>query len=124
VEVPEVKFKTPDRMVKEFFEVVQPKLRMILTDVDYWMLKKGQEALVTDLFRRPDEQKELYLAGLSKQNSVHELGRGADLRIVPELWKELESYVNGKYPYHTIRPWLKTIIQHGKPEHWHIQTYE
>ena len=121
-----MKFKT-DKIEGEFFKI-QPKLRLMLAEADWFLWKRKGEAFVTSLFREPEEQRALYQAGqASSTQSVHMYGRGADLRVTePEKdIEDLANYLNEKYPYDPGRPKFSTALIHeGTRKHLHIQVKE
>lgn len=118
-----MKYKTSRELV-EWWEL-DPKLKLILADVDYWLHARGSELVLTSIIRSSLEQEGLYLTKRAPaKTSVHMYGRGADARILrPDAlnWEMIE-YVNDKFPYDPLRPHLKTVIRHGgTADHLHFQ---
>lgn len=116
-------FKDPI-LKTQFWELV-PSLRLILCDADVWAAKRGLDLCVTELMRSDEEQRKLFEAGAAQaRTSVHQFGRGADVRAFPDpaLNTLLAEYINRRYAYSTTRPNLKTMIYHeGNAWHGHLQ---
>jgi len=117
-------FKSPNQRA-EFWQL-HPKLRLILCDIDNWLQYQfNEEIIVTDLIRSEEQQKQLYDAGMAPAvTSVHQFGRGADLRVFKSLDANhtVLQWVNEKYPYDLDREHLKTMIRHGGTAlHYHLQ---
>lgn len=120
-----MRFKFPDRLQMEWWEIV-PKLRLVLCDMDVFAGERLEELTLTCLLRTDEEQAAMYESGASPSKlSVHQFGRGADIRLVEDeaFMSELEEYVNRKYPYG--KGDLKTMLVHvGTARHIHIQVKE
>lgn len=119
--------KDPERMVDEYWKLT-PKTRLILSDVDYWCSKQGINVVVTSLIRSEEEQQKLVELGVTNDKvSVHQFGRGVDLRLFQpsEMNEELVEYLNYHYIYDPLRPRYKTaMIHYGTALHIHIQSLE
>ena len=126
-----MKFKT-QRIANEYeSNSLSDKLVRLIKVADSYMLAKyNYEITVTDLIRTQDEQDEIYKDNEKyKSNpwkSVHQYGRGADLRtrdMSQDMIDDLEQVLN-RIPYDTNRPDKKTCLVHnvGKGMHFHIQS--
>lgn len=119
-----MKFKDPERFEKEWWEL-DPKLRLVLCDADFYLSTFGHELTITSLIRTDREQADLVSIGVARSTfSVHCFGRGADARVLDNANVNtlLDLYVNGKYAYDAKRPHLKTLLRHdGTAEHFHFQ---
>jgi len=108
-----MKFKF-ETLEKEFWQL-NPKLRMILTDTDYFCIKEfRKELFLTSLLRPKDKE------------SVHACSRGADARseeqdyfTKSEIYSLLQ-YVNSRYQYDFNRPQKKTVLHHETGQGWHL----
>lgn len=111
--------------MQEQFWKLDAKLRLILADIDHWIICHGEEMTVTCLFRSSSEQRELYEAKKAQSPySVHCDGRGADVRLLSDhnLNVLLGLYINEKYQYDEKRPLIKTLLTHdGTAMHHHVQ---
>jgi hypothetical protein len=112
--------------LRDEFHKISPHLRLILCDAEVWMIENSQQIVITSLFRTDAEQERLFNAGLSKRMSVHQYGRGADVRVTddPGLNDKFQVWLNGKYPYDLTRPHFNTCYLHnvGLGLHFHVQT--
>ena len=108
-----MKFK--DEEMKVQFWKLDPKLRLMLCDLEnYALAMYGKEIVITDLLRPTDK------------TSVHFYGRGADVRS----WMfndvqiaEMKFYISQKYPYQGGKK--PTFLYHRVGDgvhHIHIQT--
>lgn len=117
-------FKDPERMRKEFWDL-SPYLQRIMCDVDVWCHEHGEQNTWTCLLRTEEEQRKLYEDGLAaKAFSVHNFGRGADMRMLREgLTELLVEYVEKRWgPYDVRRPKIPVAMIHGgTAKHLHIQ---
>lgn len=118
-----LKFKS-DNLRAEFW-TIDPKLRLMLCDADFYVATCGAELTITSLMRTPSEQAELVEKGYAtSRRSVHMFGRGADVRPTDDerLNALVEHYILAKYPYDRDRPRLPSILRHGgTADHWHFQ---
>ena len=119
-----MKFKAAN-MEMEFW-VLDPKLRLILCDMDYWAARHGKEIVVTSLMRSLAEQAALYDAKEAPSPySVHCDGRGADIRLLDgeHVNLLLQMYIEEKYkPYDEHRLHKPVVLIHGGTgEHIHVQ---
>ena len=115
-------FKCSERMQDEWWKL-EPRLWQIIVDVEIWCRERGICPVWTCFLRTEAEQDALVSSGASKYpNSVHEYGRGADLReFEPEARRiELQTFINSKYAYgdglHQTMIWHEGTALHG-----HIQ---
>lgn len=113
-------------MIEQFW-ILSRKLRMILCEIDYWASVHGEEMFVTSLIRTHEEQARLFEAGATPYKvSVHESGRGADIRPFKDdnLNRLLIVWLDEKYPYDVKRPLIKTCLDERDGvggSHFHIQ---
>src|SRR6266446_3512658 len=112
-----------ESMAAEFFDI-DPQLRRILSDMEVYAYPFLP--VVTSLLRTSTQQDLLVAAGQSTEKvSVHEFGRGADVRLFSDeaLNDTILAFVNRKYPYDpTGKNLHQTMIRHqGTGEHFHIQ---
>lgn len=117
-------FKDEERLKREFWEI-DPKLRIILCELDLWAQINDEEVFITSLIRTNEEQELLFASGVSKyRTSVHNVGRGADIRLFKRegLNTLIKTAWNSKYIYDRARPLLNTFLIHeGTAMHIHIQ---
>jgi len=124
-----VRLKYPERMTKEFFQL-DPKLQLIICDINLWGIKHGEIPTWTCFIRTDQEQVELFNEGKTTDKvSVHQFGRGADLRFFTNsiLNYIIDDYINEKYNYDPQRPQLKTFGiegSQGTAPHHHIKVME
>lgn len=120
-----MKFKDSERHKKEFWEL-HPLLQLILMDLNDWAITRGEEMTVTELIRTDAEQETLFKDGDAKERiSVHQFGRGADVRLFKKdpLNLLVGEYINHKYPYGDGVH--KTLVTHeGTAMHHHLQVKE
>lgn len=124
-----------ERQLNEFLAIT-PQMNKILIDLAVFMFLRFKYIVtITCLLRSQQEQDDIYLSHrdplIRKKYrekpwlSVHQFGRGADVRFdFPLGWlKEIIEYLNKKYPYDPNRPEKKTAMVHnsGSGEHIHIQ---
>lgn len=118
-------FKDIIRHKKEFWDL-SPTLRLILCDLECWGKTRGEDITITELIRTDSEQQELFETGKSARISVHQFGRGADVRLFKNnnLNLLVEGYLNEKYPYG--KGTIKTALIHdvGAGNHLHLQVIE
>jgi hypothetical protein len=132
-----IRFK--EQRQAEQFVLIDPRLRGLLFDIAFFAGRRyGHILTVTGLLRTRAEQDEIYRNHIDPKKraaykrapwpSVHQFGRGADVRIdFPVMWlKELMEYVNRRYPYDPARPELLTALVHnaGSGEHIHLQVMD
>lgn len=114
-----------ERIRDEFWEI-DPHLRVILCDADYFLRRHGFYLFLTCLIRMESEERELFEQGIAQSpRGVHVFGRGGDARPTPSdsVNQVLLSYINTKYPYDPARPEKQTMIRHGGTgDHFHFQT--
>lgn len=129
---------------QEFHKNIFPNLRALLFELDHFSKEKfNKEIYITQLLRSQDEQNELYeykiKAGfytvidgwiyysLDKEHptySVHQVGRGADLRssiYTSEEIEEICKYVNEYFPYWHGKPACVYHKIYGNVYHFHFQ---
>ena len=134
-----LKTKLKEQHQAEQFVLIRPRLRGILFDLAFFVSRKYDHILtVTDLLRTQAEQDDIYLNHSDPKvrqkyqdgpwPSVHQFGRGADVRtdFSERCLKEVLEYLNKSYTYDPARPDKKTALVHdvGKGRHIHIQVYE
>ncbi len=116
--------------LKEEFWQLDPKLRMILTVLDFMCIKRFKKEIILTSLIRPK----------TTDSGVHEAKRGADLRTIdyftPQEIETILEFINLDYPYDPVRPNMKTAIYHEVKEtlkdkdtelsglHIHIQTMQ
>lgn len=118
-----MRLKDQERFEKEWWQI-SPYLRKILCDFEVWAKEHGQEITITSLIRTDEEQQALFEAGLTPdKTSVHQFGRGADVRRFDNDTLDLLAvdYINGKYKYDPARPTMSTMSDEGQPAHFHIK---
>lgn len=114
--------------LEQQFKQVDRRIRVLLSFVDLFTVQKyGKEIIVTDLIRTQSQQDTIYKDNHDYQkkpwSSVHQYGRGADIRTsnleYPQKM-ELVELLN-KLPYGDGKH--KTALFHdiGTGEHIHIQ---
>ncbi len=120
-------FKEPDRMVSEYWKIT-PKMRLILSCAEYWCSKNHVQMVVTSLMRTEEEQQKLVELGVTLDKlSVHQFGRGVDIRLLEpySLNQDLVDYINFHYTYDPLRPKFNTALIHkGTADHIHLQSIE
>lgn len=115
--------------MREDFWSLDPKLCVILCEIDFWAQQFGEEITITSLLRTHDEQARLFHAGYSKfppGQDIHEYARAADFRPFKSAVSNqlLPSWVNAKWIYDPERPRLRTCVDERDSQnggHWHIQ---
>lgn len=95
----------------------------------YVEMEFGKELVITDLMRTQKEQDNIYASNPKYAErpwkSVHQYGRGCDLRVwefTEEEIRKLENFFNC-ITYDPDRPSKKTCLVHdvGKGKHFHVQ---
>ena len=111
--------KNYERMTNEWWQLT-PKLRLIICDVECWCEDRGIRPVWTCFMRTEEENLEVG----GQPNSVHLLGRGADMRMLNDdgMNLELADYINAKYIYDPTRPSKLTCLIHGPISHLHFQS--
>jgi len=109
--------------LKEEFWKLQPKLQLIVCDVNDWGIRHGEHPTWTCFLRTEEEQAALVANGQAKDKvSVHQFGRGADFRVFESssLNFLIGLYLEEKYPYgdgvHKTH-----LLHNGTAMHHHIQ---
>lgn len=111
-----INFKDPS----EIFELqeIDPRLFIILADVNFWANSHNLECTITRLI-------DGMIEGVSKTD-IHSTGRAFDMRSLP--WPEIEKknlidYINKKYAekWGTGPQELCVILHTGTAEHFHFQ---
>ena len=107
---------------------IHPAIYVIVLAAAHWFYRRtGKPATMTELFRWRQEQRAYYPKEPGKL-SVHQLGKGGDLRTKIEglRWpvkREWESWINGAFPY-LSKSAVKTAKVHhidNGAEHLHLQ---
>lgn len=112
-----MKFK--ESILQEQFWQLNPKLRMILCNLDFMCIKWFKKEIILTSLIRPK----------TTDSGIHKAKRGADARTIGYFDRqEIETiveYINLQYPYDPKRPKMKSAIFHdvGLGEHIHIQVY-
>ena len=137
-----VEFKTVE--IENEIDIILPRTRSMLFEFAYFSYSHfGKIAIVTGLMRTMEQQQRIYKQKIKqgyfvKQNgkklystngktptiSVHQVGRGIDIRSTIYTYDEKEKilyYFNDYFPYGKK---LYSILLHnvGDGEHFHIQT--
>ena len=122
-------FKTP-RIEAEYHDpaAIHPRIRQLVLFAEDWLYERGIVLAVTELLRTRAEQVALYAQSGNPDppTSVHELGRGADIRTLDwprNLIPGFVEMINNHFPYDPDRPLKQTCIFHdiGAGEHIHLQ---
>lgn len=121
-----MKFKTARQRQEWNGGDLTPRLRSLVLFTESLLKQHGIELTITCFMRTEKEQAWLYRRRKRKPRSVHEFGRGADVRTRdwPEgLAIEIRDKVNETFRYDASRPALKSAIWHdvGAGEHLHLQ---
>ena len=88
-----VEFKHPE-LLKEY-QLIHPKLQIILEDMAQWVTSHGHKFLITDLLSEESEDKKL-----KRVSKSHSEGRACDLRVRDwplDFRKKFEDYFEQKY---------------------------
>ena len=125
-----MKFKTGEIEAQWNSDKVNSRLKnIILLGVEYAQIELKKELTITDLIRTQAEQDEIYKDNerykIKPWPSVHQYGRGVDLRTRDFTQNEidkLEAFFN-TFTYDANRPNKKTCLVHdvGKGKHFHVQ---
>jgi len=122
-------FKTP-RIEAEYHDpaAIHPRIRQLVLFAEDWLYERGIVLAVTELLRTRAEQVALYAQSGNPDppTSVHELGRGADIRTLDwprNFIRPFVDMINSRFPYDPARPRLYTALFHdiGAGEHIHLQ---
>lgn len=117
--------KHGERMLSEFWKLTR-KMRAIVCEADLWLEERHHQGVWTCFLRSEAEQKALFESGASSASfSVHQLGRGADLRLTgdDDLDARLADHLNDLWQYDPARPDIKTALIHGGTAmHMHLQS--
>jgi len=106
---------------------LHPALYVAVLAAAYWHFRRtGKPAVLTHLIRSREEQRKIY-PDKPNVRSVHEFGRGADLRVtdLEEMARiEWENWINQNFEYRSAKQGPRTAIIHqvgSLGEHLHIQ---
>ena len=126
-----MKFKEKQMELDWETNKVSQKLKnIIVLGNEYALLELGKELTITDLIRTQAEQDFIYRNNpkykVKSWQSVHQAGRGADLRVrgfSPKEIEKLKSFFNC-FTYDISRPDKKTCTVHdvGSGNHFHVQS--
>lgn len=132
---PYIRFKS-SRIEREWFAgsnsadpvpKLHPALYIVVLAAANWHYKRtGEPAVLTGIIRNRDEQLRIY-PDKPDRRSVHEFGRGADIRITglqPVVAMELEEWINRTFEYQSTKLSLHTAMIHEVGElgeHLHLQ---
>ena len=115
-----------DRVELEWHGELNVRLRTVLLYLD-WFLKTQHhvDMVLTGLLRTREEQLALYPGKVNPPTSVHEVGRGADVRTRDwpvGLAKLVETHLNKVFRY-SVNTHHETALWHdvGAGEHLHVQ---
>jgi hypothetical protein len=118
-----VEFKHPE-LLKEY-QLIHPKLQIILEDMALWVVSHGHQFVVTDLLSEELEDKKL-----KRVSKSHTEGRAADVRVrdwPKEFQVKFEDYFEKKYlkfaaiSAKTGQANLIEIHSNGNGTHCHVQ---
>lgn len=101
-----IKFK--DQELKKEYELIKPRLKIILEDMALWVERHGFLFLITDLLSEQAEDLKL-----NRVSRSHTEGRAADIRVItwPNYFRDkFEKYFELKYS-----GWAAISLQTGKP---------
>ena len=125
-----IDFKT-QRIREEWAgDKVHKNIKNLVSMLSYYMeLEHGRDVVITDLLRTQEEQDEYYKNDKKYKKkpwkSVHQYGRGVDIRSHGLEQKTIEMVLNflNMVKYDQARPHKKTAIHHdiGLSGHFHIQ---
>ena len=120
-----IRFKT-DRLRDEWVGGdLHPALKLKVLAAAHWhFMQTGVATVVTSLLRTEEEQRNFYPTQPQKR-SVHQYGRGADLRTAHISMRagEWAAWINQAYPY-IGTPGKRTALVHeinGHGQHLHLQ---
>jgi hypothetical protein len=120
-ESPYIRFKS-SRIENEWMhrqELLHPALYVIVLSAALWIYRRtGKRTVITALLRTDAEQRAIYPNEPDKE-SVHQVGRGADLRtegIPLDIIKELVDWVNATWKYYGSSN-VKTALFHEVGNH-------
>lgn len=122
-----IHFKTP-RIEKEFHELpLQNKRLYVLIQAasQYSEFEFKKEITITDLYRTPEENKNLYAPGAEPVNRPHTLWEGADLRSIiysPSQIERFVTFLNMWSGYDGKRVTALFHLVPGGSPHFHLQT--
>lgn len=128
-----IEFITP-RIEEEWgYEIISGALRRIVVAAETYMWHQHRKPIIiTELMRNQEEQDNIYGETPKYKErpwkSVHQFGRGCDLRVweyTASQVASLEDFLN-QFTYDSKRLHKKTCLVHdvGKGIHFHIQTME
>ena len=119
------------KIASEFDDsMLETRLRSLINMADeYSTMEFGKDIVITGLLRTQQEQNEIYKKNpdyIKKPwKSVHQYGRGCDLRSSIYTSKEIAKFVDflNMLTYDPKRPNKKTCTFHnvGKGDHLHLQ---
>jgi len=126
-----MKFKKEN--LKEEYDKISQSLKILLGDLDMYLHTRfGYEMTITELLRTQEMQDEYYKNDpkykIKKWRSVHQDGRGADIRT-SDMSEQIKIAIEQWFatrPYDPKRPELKSFKFHdvGKGDHLHCQSLE
>jgi len=88
-----IKFKEPSLL--DEYQLINPKLQLVLEDMALWVTSHGHEFIITDLLSEEAEDK-----ALKRVSRSHVDGRAADIRVIhwpQEFRNKFEQYFETKY---------------------------
>jgi len=109
-------------------DLIDKRLFILIKFLDIFTLQKfGKQITITELFRTQSEQDNIYADNqeykIHPWKSVHQFGRGADIRAVNFTKEEQDEiiFMMNKYPYGDGKH--NTILLHdvGDGLHFHLQ---
>jgi len=117
-----IQFKEPSLLGE--YQLINPKLQLVLEDMALWVTSHGHEFIITDLLSEEAEDK-----ALKRVSTSHRDGRACDLRVrdwPQEFRNKFEIYFETKYyklaaiSKVTGKPNLVYIHSNGNGIHCHV----